>query len=949
MSIFLSLSPVRFHVHDVDDDHTGRTTYAPTGVGSTVPASAGVGATTVGTGTGVGVGPTKTTIVNSAGPARFPAEALIKLRSAPFLAAVTFYIMLMMFGWFVTQVVLVSLRDEPVAQARAGNDPTGYLQVLTGPLGSLIVDFYYSYGHEAVNTLLALATCWAAVIHKTRQLRATALFATTWVVFSWLVYTRYIFQALDKGWEYCNSDEFDYKFCRISMANGAWSVLTEIGMFVAWCWAVWMFFTTKGLEPYNELDKKDLQAAARDAARTEEERRRRQLSSHASADVVSTVPLGVAAAAAPAHKRIVNLNECRLDTLGRIVLFFSVLSTIGFILSMLGNIEVQKLGNWSGFYHGSQTRPTQLISTGPLTASGPQFVGFPTVFLNPTTFVQTAAPAYSLPAAIPVGDLNYSINEVFTALLLFFAIGLSVAAAYDRVRETTINPIMLTFFSTMAMFGYFIYAARRIDLGENQESIHPAFGSQVLIVVGLAITSFSEAIRLLFLIAKAAKSPRGEEVAPLLSISRKIFSALYTIILVCQFITLFAYFLVLLALQSEESLFSYTPVTAFIAALAPAAVQAQLTALNLPVTSTYIVTSQNPRSTYLLGQQTAEDALVFPYQMFVISLLICGWSLGMNFLSKLRDDRVGNLVSFTTLVVQAASWWLMCFPIVHATAIEDGQLYQIFCRKDAAGDYVFTENICDEVAATGRLGLIFFLFLILNVIIQLFRWLLTSRHTPLMEQRVAAVAAENLNKRRAEGENIPLTNNEAVLLMEEQKPNHSRAMGFFLFLTVAGWVIYAAASSKQAQYGYFLPAPSQFYTSLRFDLYQFVACHFLAVSMIVTTFIHAILATHPTFRHFHYFWRFAEFVGTAFNLILAIPVLIYMARVLNANDCSTAQTAMFSGFAIMVAGNFLNCLYCQSLFRRYPLFTTPNDYQQFSRRTYAQEQEMLARKGDNRV
>jgi len=81
----------------------------------------------------------------------------------------------------------------------------------------------------------------------------------------------------------------------------------------------------------------------------------------------------------------------------------------------------------------------------------------------------------------------------------------------------------------------------------------------------------------------------------------------------------------------------------------------------------------NPRTTYLNGQQTAEDALVFPYQMFVISLLIGAWCIGQNFYARLRDDRVGNFVAWTTFTVMCAGWWLMLWPIAYAFAFSEGQ------------------------------------------------------------------------------------------------------------------------------------------------------------------------------------------------------------------------------------------------------------------------------------
>jgi hypothetical protein len=65
--------------------------------------------------------------------------------------------------------------------------------------------------------------------------------------------------------------------------------------------------------------------------------------------------------------------------------------------------------------------------------------------------------------------------------------------------------------------------------------------------------------------------------------------------------------------------------------------------------------------------------MVFPYQMFVISLLIGAWCIGQNFYARLRDDRVGNFVAWTTFTVMCAGWWLMLWPIAYAFAFSEGQ------------------------------------------------------------------------------------------------------------------------------------------------------------------------------------------------------------------------------------------------------------------------------------
>lgn len=412
---------------------------------------------------------------------------------------------------------------------------------------------------------------------------------------------------------------------------------------------------------------------------------------------------------------------------------------------MLGNIEVQRLGNDTT--QPQYAQQTVLVPTGPYvlggTSNGP---GFPTLsyLTNPPTLVT------ALPREIPQGDLNYNTNEVFTALLLFFAIGLSVAAAYDRARNVRANPLLLTLFSSMAMLGYFIYAARRIGLGESQQSIHPAFGSQVLIVVGLGITLCCEILRFIALIWLYKRTVVPSTVEKI--IARKFYYWLYIIFDILMLITLLAYLIVLLGIQSEEGLFNRTndtflPAPQFYGTIATGqylqGVQAQLAAGQITAAQAaaassaagiaaaqapggaiatgattiaqafnaqgvYVGQSQiqvlnNPRWTYLNGQNNAEDALVWIYQVFVISLLIGGWCIGINLYARVRNDRVGNLVAFSTFVVHCAGYWLMCWPVAYAAAFEEGYLYRTFCRHDASGGYVFTENLCDEVAAGGRL------------------------------------------------------------------------------------------------------------------------------------------------------------------------------------------------------------------------------------------------------
>ncbi len=89
----------------------------------------------------------------------------------------------------------------------------------------------------------------------------------------------------------------------------------------------------------------------------------------------------------------------------------------------------------------------------------------------------------------------------------------------------------------------------------------------------------------------------------------------------------------------------------------------------------------------------------------------------------------------------------------------------------------------------------------------------------------------------------------------------------------------------------------------------------------------------------------AELVSSLFNLILCIPVLIWYARFINDNRTSSEQTAAFAGVVILVAGDFLNLIYCQSLFRRYPLFTTPAEYSHFTRRHLGHDQKAAAAAG----
>jgi hypothetical protein len=352
-------------------------------------------------------------------------------------------------AWFVNTIVLVSVRDE--AHPSAARDSTGFVQILVGPLRKLSSDFYYSYGHEAIDSVLALAVCWAAVIHRSRQLRATALFATTWVVFSWLIYTKYIFQGLDSGFEYCNDAAFGPKWCRLSKANGAFSVMMEIGKVAAWIWAISRFIETKHKEPYCEADRADIDLVANSASNTNLAPMEPQNTAAAArlSNNTATTTTTATATTTPGVHRVTTVTDCRLTTVGKVVLFLSVVSTLGFIISMLGNIETQRLGfqtNQPGYSSNKA-----VVLTGPYVDGGAVYPGIV------VASVPYQGVFYAVPSDIPAGDLNWFYNEVFTALLLFFAVGLSVACAYDRVRDSVLHPAILTLFSTMACFGYFIY------------------------------------------------------------------------------------------------------------------------------------------------------------------------------------------------------------------------------------------------------------------------------------------------------------------------------------------------------------------------------------------------------------------------------------------------------------------------------------------------------------
>jgi len=892
----------------------------------------------------------------------YPRHALVRFGSAPVLAAITFMLIFTQLAWFVNTIILVSVRDE--TNPAAARDSTGYLQILIGPLRSMSSDFYYSYGHEAVESVLFLAVCWAAVIHRTRQLRAAALFATTWMVFSWLIYTRQIFQGLDDGFEFCESN-YHRRWCRLAKANGAFSVLMEITKFVAWLWAVERFLTTKGREPNCELDREEMDAAAYYKGNPAATNRPPvPVTNQGGVDIVPGALMGAAGSSVPAGGVVTgpNAHTNRLTTSGKVVLALSVLSLLGFILSMIGNIETQRLGFQTDQPEWADKK--SLVLTGPYVEGGTTYPGIPVI----STVYQNAF--YALPTNPQAGDLNFFYNEVFIALLLFFAIGLSVAVAYDRVRDAMLQPIVLTFLSTLGTFGYFVYAARRVNsMSQNQSSIHPAYGSQVLIAVGIGITTAGETMRLFALIWHRMSAPLwGPRKLP---DTRSLFRFVYILFDILMVLVLIAFFLVILAIESEDEsdLFRFTPdsnttPTAAVTALVTARVQAGCIAAGAtgaalqPCIAAQLATPavqqriagtislvyggtagigyihNNPRYTYLNGQQTSEDALVFPYQMFVISLLVAGWTMGQNYYVRVRNDRVGTFCAFLTTVIMCAGWWIMCWPIAYAFSFSEGQGHQIFCRRLPNNDYAFSENICNETTAAGRLGLIFWIVLMLNMGVTFLRWLCFPANKPPLEARLAAYEEQ---QRVAHGLPARDPNAANLVMLDEEKPRHRFLISLFTIMSVAGFVLWAAASTDEAKFGWFLPIPDQLYSSVGFNLYYFIASHFLTLSMIINIFVHSHLAMSPTYRHFHYFWRLAEFVGAVLNLILAIPVLIWMARFIDVGTSSNDEDAMFAGIVLMVAGDLLNLIYCQSLFRRYPLFTTPNEYAtHFTRRGHAQ-------------
>lgn len=198
---------------------------------------------------------------------------------------------------------------------------------------------------------------------------------------------------------------------------------------------------------------------------------------------------------------------------------------------------------------------------------------------------------------------------------------------------------------------------------------------------------------------------------------RSFFHCLFSIWNALYLVILIAYLIALLVLESTSGLFQF-------GVLPPGAGQNNNNFL-FP--------------TYGYGQQSPEDGLVFPYQVFVVSLLVCGFTIGMNYYAHLRDDRVGNLVAFTTILVQCASWWHMCWPIVYAFLTSDGDAYQIFCgdgfQSAWSGDN--SDRVCRTTQTMAALGLAFWIVLMLNMLTLLIRWLIHPRRAPLIEQRMA--------------------------------------------------------------------------------------------------------------------------------------------------------------------------------------------------------------------
>jgi hypothetical protein len=419
-------------------------------------------------------------------------------RHSPCLLLITAMFGLFWLFWFATMVTLVSLTDEvpyitnesnPAVDPTYGQQP---LQTLIGPLQQMAQRFFYPYGLAAMNTFLACAACWAATVYRTRQMRAVALFAATWVCLAWFLETEYLFQALNTSFfQYCDAG-FERKWCNINRALSAANILVEFAMICLFLWALFRFIMTHDREPNCELDAIDIQNAELELAqgragagpngqgsyggpngaiagqntalasnqlgpvgahtdkghhgvahdtpagpthsavpvpKTGENARERaregQPMSQAPQGGYDAMPFAIVPSVAARHVPIRSLRDCRLSPMGSMILFFCVLSVIGFAISMLSNIELQR----SVHYPGGDGNPR--LSQGSIYRPG----------VTQGIFV-----------TIQQGDYLYRTDYIFTSLLLFFAIGMSVACAYERVREAMYYPLLLTFLSSMAMW-----------------------------------------------------------------------------------------------------------------------------------------------------------------------------------------------------------------------------------------------------------------------------------------------------------------------------------------------------------------------------------------------------------------------------------------------------------------------------------------------------------------
>jgi uncharacterized membrane protein len=427
------------------------------------------------------------------------------------LKALTYFTLISWIAWFGVTIAISSLSGVNVTQ----NPQFNALNVISN-LNML------QYGTDGVITFFAVLACWLAAYNQTRQLRAMALFATTWAVFTWLTYAKFTFWALSPSWNCAGPD--GGRWCQVSLAAGIASVIFEFSKVLLWGWALFRFIQLRHLEPFCELDKSEIEF---------EQKRQAGLVQHnlpgiaghnvdpatglpsglpSAVPHVSSVPAGLIEADAPittTGKRITALDQQRLSLPSKLVLFWVTLSTIGYMIVCLSFIDIYRWSNYDG------NNSAQLLG---------------------------------------IGDLNLQLNIYFPALTLLFSLGFAVLAAYDRLRDNAVSPLFLNIVTAMMCWGILIYTLRRVVNDPSDPTTASAWGAQKAQAAGWAILTLSETCRIGAMIFKTLS------MAPAMHTHKSIASKtwaglLYKITSALMLITAFAWFVEMIVMQSTAGLF----------------------------------------------------------------------------------------------------------------------------------------------------------------------------------------------------------------------------------------------------------------------------------------------------------------------------------------------------------------------------------------------------------